>query len=271
MLVLSMNPKQKYGPTALVTGASSGIGEAFARELAKAGFRVILVARRTDLLDKLAHDIESIPGAEALVISADLGKTEEVDRLLEAVESEEIGLFVSSAGFGSSGPFESLSVDSEVDMVRVNCEATVQLTHALGSKMLHRKRGGVVLIASLLGWQGVPGTATYSATKGFVQCFAEALHTEWKPGGVDVISCAPGPVLSQFDSRANMTISNGVTPETVARQTLAALGKRTTVIPGALSKFLSFALLPCPRALRVAIQKKVMDGLTNYGKPHTGR
>jgi short-subunit dehydrogenase len=151
-------------------------------------------------------------------------------------------------------------------MVDLNCRSIVEITHAIGSKMVERRRGGIVLLASLLGWQGAPLSATYSATKAFVQSFAEALHIEWKSKGVDVLSSAPGPVISGFGDRANMSIQSGATPTEVALESLNALGRRMTVVPGRLSKLLTWSLWLCPRSWRVRIMQKVMSGLSNHGK-----
>ncbi len=263
---MSDNLLNRYGPWALVTGASSGIGRAFAYELAERKFNLVLVTRSKDVLEAIAIEIKSKFAVEVCVITADLGNSAGSRAVLDQVESMEIGLLVASAGFGGSGPFVEGDVLHDLDMIQVNCTACVELTHSLSQKMKGRKRGGVILLSSLLGWQGVPLSAIYAATKSFIQSFAEAIHIELKPDGVDVLAVAPGPVVTNFDRRANMTIEKGATPKIVAQQALTALGRRSTVVPGPLSKLLTYSLLALPRAVRVRIMRQIMSGLSNHGK-----
>ncbi len=256
----------RYGPWAVVTGASEGIGRAFAVELAKKGFRLAIVARRESVLEEVAQELRRLSAPEVAIISADLATSQGIQAVIDRTKDIDVGLFVSAAGYGSSGLFSEMDIASELDMVDVNCRATVELTHALGNRMLARGKGGIVLVSSLLAWQGVSKAATYAATKAFVQSFAEGLRFEWRTLGVDVIVSAPGPVMSSFDRRANMTIRNGEKPETVARETLSGLGRRTTVVPGLLSKFLTYSILIAPRTLRIQVMKRIMENLTNHGK-----
>ena len=155
-------------------------------------------------------------------------------------------------------------VDSELDMVDVNCRVVVELSHHFARRFAARRRGGMVLMSSLLAFQGVPRAATYAATKAFIQTFAEGLRLELRRCGVDVIASAPGPVRSGFEARANMRMGAAVNPDVVARQTLQALGRRATVRPGFLSKFLEASLLPLPRRARSLIMAAVMAGMTRH-------
>ncbi len=172
----------------------------------------------------------------------------------------------SSLGGVEAGPIIGLDYFCSIHSLSRGGRAEFGLGHALGNRMLARGKGGIVLVSSLLAWQGVSKAATYAATKAFVQSFAEGLRFEWRTLGVDVIVSAPGPVMSSFDRRANMTIRNGEKPETVARETLSGLGRRTTVVPGLLSKFLTYSILIAPRTLRIQIMKRIMENLTNHGK-----
>ena len=172
-----------------------------------------------------------------------------------------MGLVVAAAGFGSIGPFLDLPVDVETNMVDVNCRAVVQLTHGLAQRMAAQGRGGIILFGSLLGFQGVPGSATYAATKGFVQGFAEALAVELRPQGISVLSVAPGPVGTGFAARAGMHMSKADTPQTVARAALAALPKGGTLRPGFMGKLLGWSLAPLPRWGRVRVLGQVMKGM----------
>ncbi|MEA1834288.1 SDR family oxidoreductase [Methylobacterium durans] len=252
----------RYGPTALVTGASEGIGRAFAVRLAEADFNLILVARREPVLDGLARDLRSRHGIDAQVLAADLSDAGQVCRIIEATAGSDVGLLVAAAGFGTSGPFIEGDLDAELGMIDVNCRALAQMTHALARRFAERGRGGIILMSSLVAFQGVPRAANYAATKAYVQNLAEGLHAELRPRGVDVLASAPGPVVSGFGRRAAMRFATGQTPDEVAMGTLHALGRRTTVRPGFLAKALETALKPLPRPGRVMMMARVMAGMT---------
>lgn len=255
-----------YGPIALVTGASDGIGRAFARELARQGYELILVARRQPLLDQLASELAGDHGVKVQVIAADLGDAAQVTGVLEATAHQDIGLLVAAAGFGTSGLFVDQPVEPELDMVDVNCRAVVQLVRGLAPRLVARGRGGIVLFGSLVGFQGVPRAAAYAATKAFIQTFAEGLRPELRPLGVDVISAAPGPVTSGFAARANMVIRGAPGPDAMPAEVLAALGRKTTVRPGFQSKLLEALFTGLPRSARTMIMTQVMKSMAR-GSP----
>lgn len=251
----------RYGPAAVVTGASSGIGQAFAMELAQVGFDLILVARGADTLNALAEELAQAHGIRAVSHPADLSQPAAIHGLMAAAEDMDVGLLVAAAGFGSVGPFLSSGIAEDLGMIDLNCRAVVELAHHFGGRFAGRGRGGIVLFGSLVGWQGVPNSATYGATKAFVQSLAEGLHTELRPGGVDVLSCAPGPVASGFADRAGMRMGHTDRPETVARAALAALGRRQTVVPGSTGRLLTLSLATLPRRVRTAIMGRIMAGM----------
>jgi hypothetical protein len=182
----------------------------------------------------------------------------------EAARDLDVGLLVMAAGFGSSGPLVAADPVAEANMVDVNCRATLLLTQALGARLAVRRRGGIVLMSSLLAFQGVPRAANYAATKAYVQALAEGLGRELADAGVDVIASAPGPVRSGFAARAGLRMSVALAPADVARATLAALGRRRTVRPGWLSWLLESSLAPLPRPLRTRILGQVMAGMTAH-------
>lgn len=258
---------ERYGPVALVTGASSGIGRALAVDLAAAGFELVLVARRADALAELADELRGRAGVRVHVVPADLGTAEGVELVRSATAATDVGLCVAAAGFGTSGPLLSSPLEVEVDQLRVNCEAVLRLSHAFGHRFTARGRGGLVLMSSIVGFQGTPWAAHYGATKAYVQSLAEALHVELGPAGVDVLAAAPGPTHSGFADRAGMTMGRALTPQTVARGVLDALGRRTTTHPGALSRLLKDSLAPLPRRARVRIMGTVMSGMAGGGAP----
>jgi short-subunit dehydrogenase len=254
---------RRYGPWAVVTGASDGIGRAVAHQLARLGLSLVLVARREDRLQALAQDLRA-HGVEVVVVPLDLAAREATSALAHATEGLDVGLFVAAAGFGTSGAFLSQRLEDESAMVDVNCRAVLEQAHVFAPRLAQRGRGGIVLFGSLVGFQGVPRAAAYAATKAFVQSLAEGLALELGPRGVDVLSSAPGPVATGFAARAGMQMDRTVTPDAVARGTLAALGRRTTVRPGFWSWFLEALLTGLPRWARSRILAGVMAGMTAH-------
>ncbi|OBI16318.1 hypothetical protein A5712_26880 [Mycobacterium sp. E2327] len=250
--------RSRYGPWALVTGASDGIGRAIADELARRGLNLVLAARNQARLEAIARELNAATGVETLVVAADLADANGAEAVADATRNIDVGLVVLAAGFGTVGPFTDLALAPELEMIAVNITAVTALAHAFTPRLTRRASGGIVLFGSIVGWQGVPGQATYSATKSYVQSFAEALHGELKPQGVDVISVAPGPVHTGFGARAGMTMNSATTPDVVATATLSALGRRTTVVPGLQAKFLTASLMPLPRRLRSEILANVI-------------
>jgi short-subunit dehydrogenase len=182
--------KRRFGPTALITGASDGIGRAFAVQLAGQGFDLILVARRGDVLQEMALDLGTRFGGDVRVMAMDLSDPAAVPDLLSLTESTPVGLVVAAAGFGSIGPFLDQDMASEINMVDLNCRSVVELSYGFGQRMSAQRRGGIVLFGSLVGFNGAPLSATYAATKGFVQSFAEGIAAEMRPNGVSVLSVA---------------------------------------------------------------------------------
>ncbi len=262
-----MNAKKlyaDYGPAALVTGASDGIGEAFARELAEAGFDLVLCARRADRLERLANALSNEHGVSVESLALDLSEPSSADMIAAAVQRKDVGLFVGAAGFGTSGSVLDIDEADELAMIDLNCRALAQQSLRLAKHMVQRGRGGVVLMSSLLAFQGVAHAANYAATKAFVQGLAEGLRIELKPKGVDVIACAPGPVRSGFAARADMQMGGAVPAKAIPRPTLRALGKRTTARPGFLTKLLSYSLATLPRGARSSILTDAMDKMTRH-------
>lgn len=252
-----------YGPWAVVTGASDGIGRAFAHELAAAGLDLVLVARREVVLQALAAELTHRHTIRVRVVAVDLADPAGPATLLAATDDLDVGLLVAAAGFGTSGPFLDGDLDAELDMLAVNCRAVAALSHAFGKRLAARGRGGLILMSSLVAFQGVPRAAHYAATKAYVQSLAEGLHHELAPRGVDVLASAPGPVHSGFAARAAMTMGLAQTPREVAVASLAALGRRATVRPGLLAKLLELSLKLLPRWGRVRMMAVVMRGMTH--------
>ncbi|MBI1277512.1 MAG: SDR family NAD(P)-dependent oxidoreductase [Anaerolineaceae bacterium] len=271
---LSLTPQQerwrvKYGSWAVVTGASDGIGRAMALCLAEAGLNLVLVARRSFLLEQLASELSDRYGIDAVSIPADLSDETAVDSVLAETSHLDIGLLVACAGFGTAGQFIELPLDRELNMLNVNCRAVLAMSHHFGRRFAQQKRGGMVLMSSLVAFQGVPLSANYAATKAYIQSLAEGLQTELSPFGVDIIASAPGPIHSGFATQADMRMKLALKPDQVAQTTLNALGKRTTVRPGWLSMFLELSLALLPRWGRVRAMGQIMKGMTQHQKPNS--
>ncbi|MEO1018853.1 MAG: SDR family oxidoreductase [Pseudomonadota bacterium] len=265
----NLTPKQedwraRYGPWAVVTGASDGIGKALAQSVAQSGLNTVLVARRHIELERLAAELESRYGIEVLIVDADLGAPAGVDAVRRETAEKEIGLLIACAGFGTSGRLIDSDLDAELDMIDVNCRAVLALTWHFSRQFVRRGRGGLILMSSLVAFQGVPMAANYAATKAYVQTLAEGLRLELTPCGVDVLACAPGPIKSGFAARANMQMGMAQKPEDIAQATLRALGHKTTVRPGWLAKLLEGAMTGMPRWGRSRILGGVMRGMTKH-------
>jgi uncharacterized protein len=253
--------RSSYGPWAVVTGASSGIGKALATELAARGFNLVLVARDVAALGTLAGEL-SLHGVACRVLDLDLSTEASPWALEEATRELDVGLFVASAGFGTSGPFLENTLDAELGMLHVNARAVVVSTWLFGKRFAARGRGGIILLSSIVGFQGMPWASHYAATKAYVQTFAEGLRVEWASKGIDVLAAAPGPTASGFAARAGMTMGKAMHPWAIAKPILDSLGRRGTILPGFLSKLLVYSLIPLPRWARVRLMGRVMKGMT---------
>lgn len=253
---------------ALVTGASSGIGADLARQLAARGHNVVLVARRADRLEALASELrDAHPGVRAEALACDLIDPDATDALPGRIEALglEVSVVVNNAGYGSAGPFAELDVESEAEMVRLNCEAVVRLSGAYVPKLIARDGGGAILIvASSAGMQPIPGQATYAATKAFALSFAEGLHAELSDQGVAVTALCPGPIETEFAARAGLTEAFAGVPafarvssEDCARAAIDGLAKnKRVVVPGLAIKGVTFGGRYTPRAVLLPLMKR---------------
>ncbi len=253
---------------ALVTGASSGIGRAFARLLAARGTDLVITARDGHRLRALAGELRESGGGSAgvdvEVIVADLADRERLDVLVDRLEAEDspIDLLVNNAGFGFSGDFITLDRDGETAVVDVNIVALHRLAHAAGTAMSARGRGGILNVSSIVGSGPAPRAATYAATKAFVTSFSEALHVELGPQGVTVSCLCPGLTRTEFQDRAGSDSSR--TPdflwqsaEDVAAAGLAGLDRgRAVVVPGAHNKILSAGIGLAPITLIDRVRRR---------------
>jgi uncharacterized protein len=259
-------PAPTEASTALVTGASAGIGAAIADSLAQRGHGLTLVARREDRLTELATGLHERHGVRVGVVACDLADGAERDGL--AAKVEELGLdvevLVNNAGFGYAGDFVDADSERQVDMVRVNCEAVVDLAGRYLRGMVQRGRGAMINVASVAAFQPMPGSATYAATKAFVLNYTEAVHQELKGTGVTATAICPGPVRTEFVDAAGIERADSapgfvwMSAEDVAEEAVKAAdaGKRA-VVPGRLNYAGSVLGRHTPRKFVLPISRRI--------------
>ncbi|MFQ5435275.1 MAG: SDR family NAD(P)-dependent oxidoreductase [Anaerolineae bacterium] len=239
--------KQKYGPWALVTGASSGIGAELARQLAARGLNVAVAARRKERLASLVNELERKHEVEARAVAVDLTAPDYQDVIESATNDIEIGLLVNNAGSGVPGAFLKQGLDGRTRVVQLNVTTPMQLAHVFGQKMSRRGRGGILFVSSTSAFSGTPYMANYAGTKAFVLSLGEALHVELKPQGVDVTVLVPGPTRTEmvetegtdFSSMPDMMWMNA---DAVAAAGLNGLGQNRVVVPGGMNKMMQFMM-----------------------------
>jgi short-subunit dehydrogenase len=256
----------RFGPWALVTGASSGIGYAFARELASRGLNLVIVARRLRLLESFAGELRHRYGVQVQAIGLDLARPDFLEPILDTCADKDVGLVVSNAGFGLKGEHHTLVRERLSAMLAVNCHAPLLLAHAFAPRLIERRRGGIVFTGSIEGFQGFPFSSGYAATKAFVTVLGEGLWGELRGHGVDVLVLSPGatdtaaPTLQGVDKAR--IVGPMMAPETVAAQALARLGGAPVFIPGLFNRLVMRLLRALPRRLSVRLAGKgIRDSL----------
>ena len=245
----------RYGPWALIAGASEGLGAEYARQLAARGLDVLLVARRDELLEQLAQEIRHEFGREARCASLDLASPQLADELREHTAGIEIGLVVYNAAFSLIGPFVEQKLEDKLRILDVNCRGPLVVAHELGPAMLSRGRGGILMMSSLAGFQGSPWLATYAASKAFDTVLAEGLWDEFREHGVDVLACCAGVTRTpNFEKTQPRGGPKPMEPRDVVTEALAALGRRPNLVAGRFNRIACFVmgrLLPRRAAIRI--------------------
>lgn len=252
-----MNYTNKYGQWALITGGTAGIGLALAKQAASQGMDIILVARRVDLLAQTQKAIQDQYQVKVKMIELDLTLDSALDMLFEETKNLDVGLLIPNAGIELNGLFINSSLEENRKLLRLNTEVPMVLTHHYGRKMAARNKGGILLISSGFGYQGVPYIANYSATKSYILTLGEALNVELKNYGVDVTVLSPG--LTKTAMTDNSTIDFDKLPvlsmsaDTVAEIGMQALGKKSTVVTGFVNKFFIWQNRLIPRSVPVKL------------------
>lgn len=255
-------------PVALITGASGGIGEAFAYELARDGYRLVLVARSNEELNRVAGVIATKLDVETVALPKDLSKPHAADQLDGELRRRRLSpeVLVNNAGYGLRGEAVELDVAEQLEMIDLNVRALTELSLRCGRSMKQRGRGGIINIASTAAFMPGPNMAVYYASKAFVSSFTEALSVELRPHGVQVTSVAPGPTSTDFEARADLEDSllfkaqHVMSAEDVARIGYAAFKKgRRAVVIGVPNKIVAHSARFTPRAVLLRIVERLQS------------
>jgi hypothetical protein len=245
------NFKNKYGPWGLVAGASEGLGAAFAEELAKRGLNLVLIARRSEPLKRLESELKSKYSIDIRAVQQDLASPNLIEDLSKHTSDIEVGLIIYDTAFYTIGDFFNQTLENHIRHIDVNCRSPFMLVYNFGRKMIERKRGGIILMSSLSGFQGSPLLTHYGATKAYNIMLAEGLWYELKPKGVDVLVTVSGAIETpNYISSKPKKLSVApppMKPADVARETVAALGKKHILVPGRayrLSSFITNRFMP---------------------------
>jgi hypothetical protein len=256
-----------YGPWAVVTGASSGIGRSFAEQLARTGHNVVLVARSQDALERTADELQTRYAVQTRVLPLDLAERRARASLDVNTRDLDVGLLVNNAAIEQSGAFVNHPAHELRDVIEVNVTAPTELGQRFAQRFVERGKGGIVFVSGSIGYQGVPYLANYAATKAHQVHLAEALHYELRPHGVDVLGVAPGltttPMVGRLEQavRFNRIGMRQLTPDYVARACLKQLGKRPSVVVGAQYKVFAFLT---KRVLSRALGARLFGSLIRF-------
>jgi uncharacterized protein len=247
--------KQRFGPWALVTGASSGIGKEFARQIAASGINVVLVARREGLLKEAGVEVSKRYGVEHRIVVLDLSREGFIEQLAPATNDLDIGLVVSNAGTGNPGAFLKHDRQLLLETVRLGAMAHLHIAHHFGARLTERRRGGIVLAGAMGAESGVPLMANDGAAKAYVHSLGEALHFEFKPLGVCVTVLAAGftdtAVIGKFGLDPKTMPMKPMSVEQCVSEALDGLRKnRSRVVPGRLNRIMN-ALVPASLARKL--------------------
>jgi len=224
----------KYGPVALVTGASAGIGRSFATNLAAKGFNLVLSARRAPELEGLAGELKAQHGVQVTICQVDLTEVTAVQQILDATAALDVGLVVSNAGYGFRGDHASQDPTALTGMLMVNCLAPMLLAQGFASRLRARGKGGIIFTSSVEALLGMPNSVAYGASKGFVNRLGEGLWGELTPDGIDVLTVCPGATATDALRRAGMdpaTVPNVMSPDEVATLALENITNGPIFLP----------------------------------------
>ena len=254
-----MNLKQKYGNTALIAGASEGIGASFSTFLAEKGFDLVLVARRLQPLKQLADLLKYKYKVKVICITCDLSETDAARLIEETLNGLEIDILVYNAALSFIGPFIENSAENQIRATQVNMITPLKMVHLFGSKMITKGEGAIVLMTSLAGFQGSGYLAVYAATKAFNRVLAESLWYEWKYSGVDIMACCAGATATPgykntLPEKTGFFTPRVLEPEEVVQECFKKLGNQPSYITGRGNRIASFIMQKIlPRKMTIDI------------------
>ncbi len=261
--------KEKFGPWAIITGASSGIGKEFARQIAASGINVVLVARRQALLEEIGQDLVQTFGIDYHTVSADLAQADFMEKITAVTQNLDIGLLVSNAGTGVPGEFLTIPEDILLKIINLNSVAHMRLTHHFGKRLAERERGGLVWVSAMGALQGIPYMANDAATKAYVISLGQGLHTELSKQGINTTVVIPGPtdtpVIEHFGlDTLNLPMKPMSAAQCVAEGLTALEANKATHLTGRINRIMS-RLIP-DTVMRKLNSRMLSSGLEN-GQP----
>lgn len=250
--------KERYGNWALITGASSGIGEEFAKQLAKLKFNLVLIARRKEKLAKLSTQLISQHNIETVIVAIDLSKPDFLQEIKQYAEHLDIGVLLNNAGFAITGSFLEDKLENQIQLLNLNCTAPLILSHYLGNKMILKGKGAIINIASASAFLPMPYWTNYAASKAYLLHFTEGLWYELKDKGIDVLAVCPGGTETEFAQTANVQI-HGMNVADVVSESLKNLGRKPTIVTGFNDKLSTFFLKLFNRKTLIKIGAKLVE------------
>jgi uncharacterized protein len=257
----------RYGPFAIVTGASSSIGAEFARQLAARGLSLVLVARRQDLIETLAADLSRSHGVRAIAVPLDLNDADFLTKLEARTHGLDIGMLISNAfDPGQPGAYVDSNLETSLRMLNVNCQAPLVLAHAYGRRIAARGRGGIIFTSGPTSFFATPFSIQYAATKAYVRILAEGLGYELRSLGVDVLVLLPAFVDSDLvRAWSSQSSTRWMSVKSLVEETIAALGKKQRVIPGFANRIFVWTMQLLPDAFVVSLWGKINKAMVAKG------
>jgi len=250
---------QKYGQWAVVTGASSGIGEEFTYQLSAAGINLVLIARSENKLMAIAEKIKDNSNVEVRVVCTDLSNDGFIQDIVAVTNDIDVGLLINSAGFAVTGDFTKNDIAMELAQFNVNSRAPLLLSHHFSNKMLARGRGGIIFLSSVVAFSATRGWAGYAASKSHNLLLSETMAYELAPHNVDVLTLCPGATRTNFLTKAGLKDNVGSDVSSVVGEALSALGSKKIVIPGFINKYNNFWSGILPRKFNVWVSSLILE------------
>ncbi len=256
--------QENYGEWALITGASSGLGKEFAKQIAKKGFNTILIARSKKSLEDLSLSIKTEYKVETKIIVADLKEDNQIQTIIDECKALDVGLLINCAGLALSNEYLDNKIEDEIDILNVNVKAPMVLSHFFAQKMRTQKKGGIIFVSSIMALAGASSWANYNATKAHNLLLSEGLGQELKKDNIEVLALTPGTIQTGFQRTSNTNIDLGsLDVKDVVSDGLNSLGQKRTVTSGFKNKIIAFLTRITPRAVNTVIFSTVVNKIKN--------